>query len=246
MAKGMVRRTLRDAGESVRELGWSNGCLYLFSRVLEKGTCGRVKLYKYYFVAQPVNLDTRTTQAGGRGLSVIKADFSHPIVRRFPRPPEVIEQRFRDGAICFVVLRGEEFGGFLWLQEGQYREDEVRCIYRPLPSDLAVWDYDVYVEPRFRLTRCFTRLWEAAHAYLRAKGYRWTMSRISGFNRQSLLSHERLGATFLGSGIFLTIAGLQLALLTTRPFFHLSLSPSSAPELRFRGSPDTPVPSSTL
>ena len=220
----------------VRELGWCDGGLYLVSRMLERVTQGRVRLLKYYFVAQPVRLRPSAASGERDNLVIVKVDATHPIVLRLPRPPEVIQKRFRDGAHCFVALRAEEFAGFLWLQHGRYDEDEVRCIYYPLPADRAVWDYDVYVDPGFRLTRTFMRLWDAAHGYLSGEGYRWTMSRISAFNKHSLSSHQRLGAVFLGSGLFLVIARVQVSFFTALPFVHVSLGGNSAPELKLRVS----------
>jgi len=217
----------------VLEHGLCNGALYLFARLLGRVSKQHIRLLKYYFVAQPVASEIKAPAAGGT-LNVVQVDATHPVTQAFPRPPEVIARRFRDGARCFVAFRGNEFAGFLWLQEGRYIEDEVRCIYCPTPKHLAAWDYDVYVEPQFRLSRTFARLWESAHEYLRERGYKWTMSRISAFNRQSLASHQKLGAVVLGSGVFLVIARWQIGFFSMRPFVHVSLTKHTVPKIALR------------
>jgi hypothetical protein len=58
------------------------------------------------------------------------------------------------------------------------------------PSGKAVWDFDVYVVPAYRLGYTFLKLWDTANAHLRSLGVRWTLSRISAFNAGSLSSQQ--------------------------------------------------------
>ena len=37
-----------------RELGWADGALYLAGRALEKASARRLRIIKYYLVAQPI------------------------------------------------------------------------------------------------------------------------------------------------------------------------------------------------
>jgi GNAT superfamily N-acetyltransferase len=126
--------------------------------------------------------------------------------------------------------------GFLWLIADAYQEDEVRARYR-LASSRASWDFDVWVRPEERLGWVFRRLWEAARQHLRARGVRWTCSRISAFNAASLRAHAQIGTVTLGHAVFLRCGAWQWMIATLRPWFHLSRSPSSFPQLTF----DIPV-----
>ena len=215
---------------AVRALGWWNGTLYLVGRILSRLTRGTCFLVKYEIVAQPVRAQPVLSRASGN-VEVRRVGPEATVVRSFPRPPKVIGWRFANGGVPFVATKHDEFAGFLWLHERPYEEDEVRCLFRPLPSNEAVWDYDVYVVPTHRLGRTFVRLWDAAHSYLRERGVRWTLSRISAFNAESLSAHTRLGAQRIASATFVALGPIQLSLFTRRPFVHVSATSVRRPTL---------------
>jgi GNAT superfamily N-acetyltransferase len=228
--------------DAVQALGWRDGLLYLLARGLERGSRGKLRLIKYFLVAQPVPPQRVLAVSGRNTLEIARTHPSDPIVASFPRPPAVIERRFADGGLCFTAIKGGEFVGFLWLHDHPYEEDEVRCLFRPYPQDQAVWDYDVYVEPRYRAGRAFARLWDGAYDFLRARRIRWTLSRISAFNPGSLAAHQRMGARRVASAIFLIIGDVQVASVTVGPFLHVSWNERSRPEVLIKvpGSPQTP------
>lgn len=232
---GGLGRALSAAREAVAGMGLVNGSMYLVGRALEKVTGGRGRLVKYHFVAQPVKAEPLAKGVPGGHFQIGLVDANDPIVAAFPRPPEVIRWRFRSGARCFVATQRGEFVGFLWLSLGRYEEDEVRCTYLLTPPDRNAWDFDVYVIPAARMGRTFARLWDAANEYMRARDIDWTISRISGFNVQSLRSHQRLGAQLLGTGLFLCLGRWQISFFSQRPFIHISLG-SARPLLRL-GAP---------
>lgn len=211
-------------------MGAWDGALYLSSRVLAQLSGGRVRLIKYYIVAQPVAAAPPLRNDPNTVLRFAGAD--DPLVGCFPRPPEVIARRYRHGSRCLAALVKGEFAGFLWWQHGAYEEDEVRCLYVLADPEHSVWDYDVHVEPHFRLGRTLARLWQTANEHLQAQGIGWSFSRISAFNPASLRSHARLGMRPHQCATFLAIGRLQLSWFGSPPFFHLSLSPRSTPTLR--------------
>ena len=220
--------SLRDA---VRRLGLREGLLFAVATVLSRISGGHARLYRYRFVAQPVGAPLR---AGQSRESIRSVGADDPLVAQFPRPAHVVAKRFRMGAHCFVAERNGRFAGFLWLKEKHYPEDEVRCAYILEATDAAVWDFDVHVEPDFRLGRTFVRLWDYANGWMRENGYRWTISRISAFNRESLAAHARLGIQPIGSATFLRLGTLQIALLDRAPFVHAGWRDDQAPTLRLR------------
>ncbi|HEY8351300.1 MAG TPA: hypothetical protein VIK87_02045, partial [Sphingomonadales bacterium] len=101
----------------------------------------------------------------------------------------------------------------------------------------TAWDFDVYVAPEHRMGRTFARLWAAANEYLRARGVRWSLSRISGYNPASFNSHKRLGARVIGRASFLRIGNWQLMWSNRAPYLHLSRK--AQPRLRVR-APKSP------
>ncbi len=230
--------SLSRLGDTFETLGWANGLLYLVARILHKLSIGKVFMVRYIFFAQPV------PDAGHRGphdqviRGVRQVDANDPIVRDFPRPAPVITRRFEAGATCFVAESRDRFSGFLWFQRNAYEEDEVRCRYELYPPERCVWDYDVYVEPEFRMGRTFSRLWQAANAHLAEKKVEWSISRISAFNPNSLAAHRRMGIRALTTATFIVIGSLQISLLGRSPFIHFGASARTRPVLKL-SPPDT-------
>ena len=229
--------------ENFKTLGWRDGALYTLSRMVEAISMRRCRIVKYYLVAQPVAAQPLVSVPPAPDFLIAQVDAHNPLVAQFPRPEAVIRGRYASGAVCFAASKQGRLVGFIWLKHGSYHEDEVRCVFVPLPTDTAIWDFDVYVDPAFRLSRAFLRLWDAAYAYLRAQGIVWTMSRISGFNADSLTSHARLGAVRLGQATFLCLGSWQLCLSRLTPGWHFSRRVSDAPNLQLRapieGSPSS-------
>lgn len=224
--------TLKRIRSAVHTFGALDGFLYLAHRALTKFSGERAGIRRYYLVAQPVPATTTATKGGARANPVRLLGANDQLRNAFPRPQHVIAKRFRDGNLCFGTEIAGRFAGFLWIARKSYDEDEVRCLYELAEPDSSAWDYDIYVEPEFRLGRTFTRLWNAAHAHLAAEGVRWTFSRISGFNPVSLQAHMKLGIQRLFSVTFVQAGIVQFTFSGVRPYFHLSLSPKSRPILR--------------
>jgi GNAT superfamily N-acetyltransferase len=218
----------------VSEFGLLNALFYTLARALRTGT-GRDVIRHYLFTAQPVPqrpLSRRSTQQIRVG-AVAPDDYQ---LGWFPRPADVIADRFRQGGLCFAAFKGEEALGCLWLARDEYWEDEVACRFVPEPTHLAVWDFDVYVKPEHRGGRVFAYLWDEAFQWLRANGYQWTTSRVDAFNPASIRAHGRLGARVVGRGIFLVAGKLQISLFTIRPFVHLCWGRRHPPRVKVRAA----------
>lgn len=209
-----------SAWQLARTLGPGTAACYALARVLDIATRGRLRLIFYRFVAQPVPRDGERAPARAGAIELRHLHADDPLIAQFPRPPAVIAHRFRDGAQCLAAIRGDRLVGFLWFKEREYVEDEVRCVYRFDPAN-AVWDFDVYIDPEFRLGRLFARLWDFANRELQARGYRWTLSRISAFNPASLAAHARLGARRVGGALFIVGGPVQVSFASCAPYFHI-------------------------
>jgi GNAT superfamily N-acetyltransferase len=230
---------LRQLLNAFARLGAANAMLWVSSRLLERASRGNWRIYRYRFVAQPVAVAPLLAGSRAGAVSIRRVPADDPLVSRFPRPAVVIAQRYAMGALCFAAERNGDFVGFIWLKEARYPEDEVRCLYVLEPPGEAAWDFDVHIEPQFRSGRTFARLWDHAFAWLREHGYRWTISRISAFNPESLAAHRRLGILTLGSATFVRMGRAQIAVLGRPPFVHMSWRDGDVPLLRLR-APDAP------
>ncbi len=196
------------------DMGRLDGSLYVASRAMAALSGGRARLLKYYVVAQPVGTaprlrpDTKT--------QIMPTRPGDPLLAHFPRPQGVIKQRFADGAQCLTATVNGEL--------------EARCLFVMTEPERSAWDFDVHVEPRYRLGRTLARLWLAAHDLLQAQGVEWTYSRISAFNTASLAAHTRLGARTIAGLVFLQLGGWQVSWLPRPPRIHLSRHAGQRPE----------------
>lgn len=229
---------------TLAQLGWFNTILYALARLLETCSGGRWTLLRYLFVAQYV-ADTPLSPMRGADISIRMQAAGEALPDDYPRPRHVVRARYAQGAQTLNAWRNGQLAGFLWLIAGAYQEDEVRVRYR-LASSSASWDFDVWVRPDQRLGWVFRRLWEAARQHLRARGVRWTCSRISAFNPSSLRAHAHIGTVMLGQAVFLRCGTWQWMIASLRPYFHLSRSPHVFPQLTFDlPAQEPPCPTST-
>lgn len=221
---GAIKRTFR-------ELHWSEALLYYLSELMLRASGRHARLFRYCLVAQPVAVGPLVSRPDPN-TEIRRIYPGDPLIVDFPRAPEIIAMRFARGDVCLGAAVKGRFAGFLWLVFGTYDEDEVRCRYE-LSGENLCWDYDMHVEPEFRMGRSFIRLWDAANALLRERGICWSISRISAFNPVSLNSHARLGTRLLGKVTFLVLGPLQIS-FTGHFLPHFSLNDRSPPLLRLR------------
>jgi hypothetical protein len=231
-AMASITQRKNEFYEMLRQWGWFNVSLFILNKFFAMVSNGGLRLYKYHLIAQPVGQTPLLPPRRGRNIEVRLIHEKDEIIGQFPRPTAAIQARFAQGAQCLVASKEAEFIGFLWLLLGSYQEDEVRARYIPLPEGSTAWDFDVYVDPDFRLGFTFPRLWDEANRFLREHEVSWSCSRISAFNTGSLGAHARLGTTSLGSAIFFCAGPWQITLASVYPYFHLSTHSGSFPEFR--------------
>lgn len=216
------------------ELGGGNAALY-WANTAARRLRLPVGVRRYLFVLQPVPEAPLLKPHRGRAIEVRVVEPEEPALLDLPLTQPVLDYRFGQGAVCFGAFKDGAIVGCVWLVLGPYDEDEVRCRFVRAPAALASWDFDVWVHPDHRSGFAFARLWDTANAYLRARGVRWSASRISAFNAGSLRSHGSLGARVLGSATYVSLGPLQLMTSTFRPRLSLTL----------RRRPDLVIPVAT-
>jgi len=220
---------LKPFKSAISSLGVTNGVLYLLGRAMQALSKGRCYLIRYYLVAQPVpDPFVPVCRPSERGKIVEVSGHDSP-VEHFPGPGSVIRERFAKGHVCLAAANKNRFSGFLWFARGSYDEDEVHCRFVLAEPSTTAWDFDVYVEPPFRLGRTFARLWDEANAHYSVNGIKWSISRISAFNMQSLQSHGRMGIRRLHTLTFLCLGKVQIGFMSCNPYLSLAWSESNRP-----------------
>jgi len=219
---------------ALRHFGIFNGCLYLFNQLSKKMFGDGVILEKFYIYAQPLTQEKilPVKKAGKYKLINLKRESTD--LRIFGRPTKVIEDRYDKGGQCIGCFKNDKLLGYIWFTFESYNEDVVRCVYIPYPKETTCWDYDIFIEPKYRIGFVFAALWDALNEELYSKGYRWSMSRISAFAVESIKSQSRLGAKRIGMLIFLKLFGSQLLFSSNSPYVHLSFSEKNYPHLVVR------------
>ena len=211
---------IRQLKDSIQQLGTANGLLYLLGRSLKKISNGRWRLIRYYIVAQPIPSPPSPSCKTSSASSIERVAPDNPICAAFPRPKHVIEQRFANGNTCLVARVKEQFAGFLWYAHTIYEEDEIHCRFVLGEPENSVWDYDVHVEPQYRMGRTFARLWDKANELLEHAHIRWSFSRISAFNPASLHAHRQLGTQRIGTLTAICLGTAQMTFLPASPYVH--------------------------
>lgn len=206
--EGLIAAVWKKLKQLHKELGTTLMLDYLGRRTLAAVGIG---LQRYHLVLQPVATKAWVPERHRASFDIREVDQTSYRVEWFPRPAEVVQARFNQGAHCWVAFKDEKPVGCQWLLPGPYLEDEVRCRFVPVPQGSLVWDFDVYVTPELRLGRLFLLLWDTTNRWMRQRGIDCSASRIDTLNLQSIRSHQRMGARIIGNAWFVNLAGLQLA-----------------------------------
>jgi hypothetical protein len=212
-------------------IGLSNTLLYVVSRTLAKLSFGHVKLLKYYITAQPVPAVPLTPPRRGQSIVVSEGTPGQARSTPFGRPAAAIEHRLKHGARYIVACKDDRLLGFQWFTLQDYPEDEVRCRFELNAEDRCAWDFDIYVQPEARMQPVFTKLWDTVNGIFREHGIEYSLSRINVFNQASVQAHARLGAETIGWAAFLVAGPMQLSILPTQPWLHLSFADAQAPAM---------------
>jgi len=216
-----------------REFGLADGALYAADRVLRR-ISPKLGLYVYELMVQPIGGKALLPPNLAKNLSFVDIVRGDPALDLMPARPEIKQARFDQGAICLGVYRKGNLIGFAWFCFRAYEEDEVRCTYQLAQPDCSVFDFDFYVFPEHRMGIGFLAVWHGANEYLRARGIRYTFSRLTRFNVASRRAHAHLGWKCVGRAIFLQAWKLELMLSSLAPFTFLSWSGTLRPKLRLR------------
>lgn len=199
-----------------QSLGWLWACCYVFHLLLKKMG---IKFQAYRFAYQPIPSARKLAIPPNITFKWIDAFHTDLLVE--DRKAHIVQGRLARGDLCLAAFKESEMVAFIWLAMSHYPEDDTRCDYQ-LESPPLVWDYDVYVAPKYRVTRLFAQLWEEANDYLRTHQIQWSVSRISAFNAASIRAHVRSGAKLTGSAFFWQMGQIQWLMSSQKPFVHLS------------------------
>ena len=224
---------LRKLSLAIEEFGLAAGLLYVTDRAL-RALSPRLGLFVYELVAQPIPDKPLLPAHVERKLSCAEIGPGHPALAQMPVPAEVVRARFDQKAICLGTWRGEVLLGYIWLCFGCYREDEVRCDYLIAEAADSVFDFDLYIFPEHRMGRAFASVWHGANEYLRARGVRRSLSRMTRFNNASRRSHAHLHSQRVARVLIFVAWRLEVMFADIAPYVAVSISPRRRAQLHLR------------
>jgi hypothetical protein len=213
---------LRKLTSPFREFGLLSGFLYAADRVLSK-LSPSLGLKVYDFMVQPISNKPLLPDSLAKKLEFREIARGDPELQRMPPPPEIIESRFAQNATCLATCLNGKMIGYIWFCFGTYDEDEARCRYVLHEPAQAVFDFDLYVFPEYRMGVGFLGTWHGANRYLYERGVRHTYSRLTRFNVASRRSHEHLGWKRIGSAVVVIVGRAEILLSTLAPYVSVSL-----------------------
>ena len=215
-----------------REFGAFAGLAYLVDRLLGR-VSSRLSLRVYELMVQPISDKPYIPVRMTKRLVIREIRRGDKEIERMPARPEIKESRYRQKAVCLGGYLDEKFVGYMWFCYKVYEEDEVRCTF-VLPDDEAVFDFDFYVLPEYRMGIAFGAIWNGAREYLRERGIKRTFSRVTRTNLSSRRAHQRLGWNRVGRAVFLQLWQFELMVATLPPFVHASWKEEARARLRLR------------
>ncbi|WP_321389595.1 hypothetical protein [Emcibacter sp.] len=219
---------------SFRQLGVYSTFCYGTDVILRRLGLGSV--YRYLYYAQPLDMLVKPARRKSAFDVIELKPGNKDLLEMLGQ--DVLDYRFKQNAVCLAALKEGKIAALLWHTAGPYLEDEVKAIFVP-PANNS-WDFGVHVEPEFRMTRAFMTLWSEGARLMTERGLENSLSRISGYNPNSILSHSRMGASEIGRATFLTIGPLQICWSSVSPRMDFTFGTKKKPVFKFSAPLSSP------
>src|SRR5271165_2833783 len=217
-----------------KEFGFFAGLFYSVDRGLQR-LSPNLRLFVYEFLAQPIPDVPLLPPRLSKGLEMREIRAGDPEVARMPARPDIKESRFEQNAICLGAFQKSQFIGHIWFCFNAYDEDEVRCTFVLPEGNQAVFDFDLFLFPEYRMGLGFVGIWNGANEFLRSRGIKCSFSRLTRFNLASRRAHMQLGAQRLGRVFVLRAWRVEFMVASMAPYVHLSLGKQDRVRLKLPG-----------
>jgi hypothetical protein len=232
---GMLKKLLNP----FKEFGFFAGPIYGLDRVFQR-LSPHLRLYFYEMLAQPISEEPLLPSRLSGALEMREIRLGDPEIARMPARPDIKQSRFRQNAVCLGAFQKNRLIGYIWLCFHQYEEDEVRCTFVLPQGTPAVFDFDLYIFPEYRMGLGFVGLWNGANQWLVGRGIQVSFSRLTRFNLASRQAHLRLGAQCVGRVFVLQLWSVELMVATLSPYLHISFRKQDRMRLKLRPTFSSP------
>ncbi len=218
-----------------QEFGYFAGLLYAVDRAFQR-LSPNLRLYFYELLVQPIPEIPLLPARLSRAIEMREIVVGDPEIARMPARADIKESRFKQNAICLGAFQKNQLIGCIWFCFHAYEEDEVRCTFALPEGNQAVFDFDLYLFPDYRMGLGFVGIWNGANEFLRSHGIQFSFSRLTRFNLASRRAHMQLGAQRVGRVFVLRLWQVEFMVATVAPYAHLSLSKRDRVRLKLHPS----------
>lgn len=134
------------------------------------------------------------------------ADINEMAMLENSEKRETFRERFSIGDHCAVAVHNNKIIGYEWYScHPSHREQ--RYLYPiSIPAD-AVYAYDAFIQPEYRISGIWVKLKKHLGEQMRCLGRRRIITMIDTDNKLSLNTHLRFGFTIFKSVVLLNLAG---------------------------------------
>lgn len=210
MNTGMTR-DVRQAVELLREgkpLLCAEKLLNKVSHVLHSSLFFYDRFYVLHYRVRPGELSPIVSRLSGIVVRpAVAADIDRLQVMA-PRGDEY-SARMAGGNVGLIADDGGRVAGMIWLKQSDVHYEEDVAYPFTLPEKSG-WQYDLFVDPAYRLRGVWIQLEEALIAHVAARGISDLFGLTKALNKPSVNAHVRYGYTIIEEIITLRLLGLHV------------------------------------
>ncbi len=185
--------------------------VYVLKRLLHSVTT-KASIQFVYLYSVPVEFDRKIKLPAfmKKNFKILLLQQDNEMLHCLPLSQKTIDYRFKQNAVCLLILKKGKPIGYFWLILKLYQED-IMYLDIHLKAESA-WDFDLWVHEDYRLSSAFMLLWEAALEYFAERGVKSIYSRISTTNNNSVQVHSKLGGRIISKLLFFRVGAIEFLL----------------------------------
>jgi L-amino acid N-acyltransferase YncA len=168
---------------------------YQLKTIFEKIPLSPIKISKFYILILKDFQNSQIKRKGyGRTRIGTPADIGNMCLLENKR--EIFSHRFKTNQACLIAENDETLLGYLWFSSGRHYIEET-CQYRITVPANAVYAFDAFIAPRYRMRGVWVLLQMAMIAHINTRKKNTVIIAIDYGNNGSIISHARFGYTFM-------------------------------------------------
>ncbi|OGW50301.1 MAG: hypothetical protein A2078_10790 [Nitrospirae bacterium GWC2_57_9] len=184
---------------------------FVLQVLLDRMTFQFVQVRRFYLMAYSSIPDVRGLRGPGLIRNGEPTDIGAMAMLDTLERQEIFRQRFGAGDHCAVAVAGSRIIGYEWFTSKRFHEEQ-RYLYPLSVPDDAIYAYDAFILPEFRISGVWVRFKKHLAEQMRELGRQRIITLIDSHNALSLKTHVRFGFTVYKSVLFVRVGGKRFFL----------------------------------